>query len=97
MSGFIPNEGFGSLFDNNDKRSDKSPDFTGSAKINGRVVRISGWNTPGKNGRGPYISLRINNEEAPRESAERPRQQPQEGNPVQPGKLSTDYDDEIPF
>ena len=75
MADFIHNEGFGSIFVNDKRMGDKSPHYTGSAKINGKVVRVAGWVTQTRNGRGDYISLRITDDQ-PRERADRPAQSP---------------------
>lgn len=48
----------GSLFENEEKKTDRSPDFTGNIKINGKVWRIAGWNTEARSGR-EYISIAV--------------------------------------
>ena len=36
----------GSLFRENEKKSDRSPDYTGKAMIDGKMKRIAGWINP---------------------------------------------------
>lgn len=52
----------GSFFENKDRRSDKSPDFTGNIKINGQLLRIAGWWTQSRGGE-DYISMKISDPE----------------------------------
>lgn len=52
-------EGQGVLFINTQKQSEKSPDYSGSIKINGKDVKISGWIKTSKLGT-KYISLAVN-------------------------------------
>lgn len=53
----------GSLFENADKRSDKSPDFTGNCKIDGKEYRLAGWWTEARSSGTEYISLKISDPE----------------------------------
>ena len=55
----------GSLFRANDKPSDKHPDYTGKAKINGSLLRVSAWLKESKSGT-KYLSLAFSE---PREQA----------------------------
>lgn len=75
----------GSLFKNAKKETDKHPDRTGSALIDGVAYWVSGWVKQDKNGN-PWMSLAFKRKEmpkpAPQGSAPRNRQ------PV---------DDQIPF
>lgn len=50
-------EGQGSLFKNEQKKTDKHPDYRGDAKIFGKDVWLSGWIKKGKNG--SFLSLSI--------------------------------------
>lgn len=52
----------GSLFEQEDKRSDKSPDFTGNCKIDGKEYRVAGWWTESRGGK-VYISLKFSDPE----------------------------------
>lgn len=48
----------GSLFREQDKKSEKSPDYTGKVKIDGKELRIAGWIKQSKSG-DSYLSLAI--------------------------------------
>lgn len=106
---FVPNEGFGSLFENERKQNDRSPDFTGNAKVNGKVVRISGWWQQSKRpGSPPFLSLRLS-EDVPRgDVGGRPVQRqegPTEGRGGRVAQAPTNleqadssrFDEDIPF
>jgi len=44
---FIPENMRGRVFDNRqDRRSTKGPDFSGTATVNGRLVRVAQWFNP---------------------------------------------------
>jgi len=51
-------EGSGILLTNRQKRSDRSPDYTGTVTINGNPYEISGWAKTGRNG-GAFITLSL--------------------------------------
>ena len=53
-------EGFGAIFRNNNKQSDKSPDYTGAIMIEGKEVKLSCWVATSKLGV-KYLSLRVAN------------------------------------
>ena len=46
----------GSLFREENKKSEKSPDYTGKVKIDGKELRIAGWIKQSKGGSN-YLSL----------------------------------------
>lgn len=82
----------GSLFNNNRKESDKHPDRTGSAMIDGVEYWVSGWVKQDRNGK-PWLSMAfkrkqeagsagVDNETAP--AARR-------------GSMKDQLNDEIPF
>jgi uncharacterized protein (DUF736 family) len=48
----------GSLFRETEKKSEKSPDYTGKVKIGGKEQRIAGWIKQTKSGE-TYLSLSI--------------------------------------
>jgi len=56
----------GSLFREAEKKSDRSPDYTGKAMIDGKMKRIAGWIKQTKSG-GNFLSLAINDPQPPRE------------------------------
>ena len=74
----------GVLFRDHDKKSERAPDYTGTAMIAGTAYRIAGWIKTAKNGR-KFFSLAFSepNERRERPSEERPQEAPQ--------------DDDIPF
>ena len=74
----------GSLFENNDKRSDKSPDFTGNCKIGGKEYRLAGWWTTSGGGT-DYLSLKVSDPEEYR----RQQQQGQSSRSSSPGRGRT--------
>lgn len=50
-------DGQGTLFPNTDKKSDKSPDYSGSVKIEGKEYALAGWKKTSKNGR-VFLSIK---------------------------------------
>lgn len=54
---YIPKDNTGSLFRNEQKKNEKSPDYTGSIMIDGSEKRLSAWLKEGKKGK--YLSLQI--------------------------------------
>ena len=60
---FEINERSGSLFKNAEKRSDKSPDYTGNLKLGGKLYRVAGWIRASAKG-DKYMSLAISEPEA---------------------------------
>ena len=57
-SDYIPKENTGSLFKNENPKSDKSPPFTGNVNVEGVMFRISGFNNESKSGK-RYIGITI--------------------------------------
>ena len=49
-------EGQGSLFRNNPKLTERSPDYSGSIKIGGKVLKLAGWLKESKDGK-KFLSL----------------------------------------
>lgn len=82
----------GSLFKNEKKDTDKHPDRTGSAMIDGRAYWVSGWVKQDRNGN-PWMSLAFK----PKDEA--PQRKPPMGNaPQKPRTTRDDMDgDSIPF
>ena len=52
------NEGKGVLFQQEQKRHDRSPDHWGNITIGGKEWRLSGWKYTSRSGK-PYISLSV--------------------------------------
>ena len=48
----------GVLFQEQDKKTDKSPDYIGSLDVNGKEYRLAGWKRLSKSGK-PFLSLSI--------------------------------------
>ena len=78
---YEPNPGWGSIFKNTDKRSDKAPDYRGTIKTpDGDLYEIAGWIKEGRNG-GRFINVKVQ-QPLPEGASERGGQQ---------------ADDDIPF
>lgn len=52
-------EGFGAIFRNKDKKTEKSPDYTGSITLNGQEIKLSCWLATSQNGM-KYFQVRVN-------------------------------------
>ena len=52
-------ENQGSLFANENKKTDKHPDYKGKCKINGKVLNVSGWINEAKSSGRRYMSLKF--------------------------------------
>lgn len=50
----------GSLFQNNNKKAENSPDWQGTFNIKDILFKVSGWNNKTKRDGTPYISCKIN-------------------------------------
>jgi hypothetical protein len=57
MSNYTPKEGQGSLFKNDKKNNEKSPEYTGNIFVNGKEMRLSAWVKDGKSGK--FLSIQI--------------------------------------
>lgn len=75
----------GVLFKNERKESDKHPDYTGKATVNGVELRLAAWIKSGAKGK--FMSLSFTDPSGQREKT------PEKYEPKQPGG----FDDEIPF
>jgi uncharacterized protein (DUF736 family) len=58
MSAGYDDEGKGALFREREKKSEKSPDYTGRVQINGTKYRLAGWVRESKAGQ-RFLSLAI--------------------------------------
>ena len=79
----------GVLFINKDRKSDKSPNFSGRINVNGTDYELVGWTKVGKSG-DKYISLAV----------DEPRQRKEDPKPVvtpEPEPVSVEEIDDIPF
>ena len=71
----------GVLFQNYDKKTDKSPDYSGSLNVGGIDFNLAGWKKQSKKGT-TFLSLSVSSKQE--RQLERQSQAP-------------DFDDEIPF
>ena len=85
----------GSLFRNDRKETDKHPDFTGSAKIDGVEYWVSGWTKQPKDGKKGFLSLAFN----AKDESRRPKADNGFSDPKQKaaGARSDNFEDDIPF
>ena len=65
------NDNTGVLFLNTEKKSEKSPDYSGSITVDGKTIKFSGWRKTSKNGVN-YISLAVNKGIAPAPQSKAP-------------------------
>jgi uncharacterized protein (DUF736 family) len=87
----------GVLFKAREKRSEKSPDYKGSAEINGIEYWVSGWKEESRSGE-PYLSLSFQEKEQERDT--RPaRSRSRDDDDDRPSRRSSRpmEDDDIPF
>jgi hypothetical protein len=68
MSNYTQKEGQGSLFRNDKKNNEKSPEYTGSIMVNGKEMRLSAWVKEGKIGK--FLSLQISEKQNPKPATE---------------------------
>jgi uncharacterized protein (DUF736 family) len=87
MTTFEQKDNSGALFMNVEKKTENSPDYSGSVRIDGTDWAISGWKKQSKNGRS-YLSLSVKRKEAASDA-------PQASKPA--SKIDDDLDDMIPF
>ena len=59
MAKYEHNEGKGRIFKNKDRKTDKHPNFSGTAKWRGEEIQISGWVNMGDDNKVASISLTI--------------------------------------
>lgn len=72
MAEFEVKDMTGSLWTNEKPKSDRSPAFLGSVKINGTLYRLSGFKNTTKSGNKPYIGLTVQEDERQQQSAPAP-------------------------
>jgi hypothetical protein len=69
MAKFEHKEGRGKLFKARERKTEKSPHFTGNAMYKGEVIQISGWAELNDDGKLQAISLAV---QEPREKSDAP-------------------------
>lgn len=57
-SDYIPKEGKGSLWKNDNPKTEKSPQYTGSAMYEGKLIKFTGFINEAKSGK-KYIGLNL--------------------------------------
>lgn len=72
MSDYKHKDMSGSLFRVKDKKSDKSPDYSGTVNVHGEVLRIAGW----LKGNPPFLSLAFSEPRAQHETQRKPEAKP---------------------
>ena len=72
MAKFELQEGRGRIFKVRERKTDKSPHFTGNALYRGEEIQISGWANLGDDGKLQSISLAV---QEPRNRDEKPAKQ----------------------
>lgn len=82
---FEHKEGGMSIFKNEHKEKESQPDYTGSAKIDGKEKKISCWINEGKNGK--YFSCKVQD----------PYVNPSNNTSAQQSAINNNFDDNIPF
>lgn len=87
MSTYTTRDLSGALFKNKRKTTDRHPDYTGTASINGKELQISAWLNTSKAGE-KYMSLTF--QERQMDQGPNPR------NSAGPTSFD-DFDDDIPF
>ena len=53
------NNNTGVLFRQEEKESDKHPDFTGNCEVNNKKMQVAGWINTSKDGSKKYVSLKF--------------------------------------
>ena len=83
------NNNSGSLFKNDRKQNERQPDYTGSAIVNGKTMRISAWVKTAKSGQ-KYMSLAFD-EPQPAQQAPQGGYAPQPAAPAPQYQPNTQY------
>jgi uncharacterized protein (DUF736 family) len=83
----------GSLFQNKEKKSENFPDYSGSIRIDGRDLWISGWRKTSSNGT-QFLSLAFKYKDGTADRPDKAAEFKQEAKRVFP---DAQLDDEVPF
>ena len=59
----------GVLFKNDEKKSEKHPDYSGTINVDGVDLKLAGWIKQGKKGK--FLSLAVSNENKPKSGIKR--------------------------
>jgi len=78
-------EGQGSLFKNDKDGVDTRPDYTGTMKVNGQVMRLAAWVKTSNDGTKKFLSLNLSEQ-----------RQKQEQHPIEADNAADDTDP-LPF
>ena len=83
-------EGQGSLFANEDKETERHPDYTGNVRLGGVLYRLAAWNRRAASGT-EYLAISA--------KPERPRDDAATANSpaASPAEASQEFNDDIPF
>ena len=84
----------GTIFVNDRKETEKHPDRTGTAMIDGQMYYVSGWIKSGPKGK--FLSLAFKRKDGLKNPDPMPRQQ-SISERAMPKARNSDMDDEIPF
>jgi len=83
------NSNRGAIWKNDQKKTDRHPDFSGSINVDGKEYWLSGWDKkPGQSDRAPLMSFSVR----PKDYKDAPSAQP-----TQTAKPAVNVDDEIPW
>ena len=90
MAKEYPNSG--ALFKNDNRKTDKHPEYTGSLNVDGTEYWINAWVKNGK--KGPFFSLAVKPKDAGHVTSTTKRQEPR----ITASRQESDIgDDDIPF
>ena len=83
-------EGDISIFKNNKKEAEKHPDYTGTALINGKKMKVALWIKEGQKGKFSAGKIQEDN-------YKKPESQEQDFKPISEGLANSLNDDDLPF
>lgn len=88
----------GALFVNDRKDSDRHPDRTGTATIDGVAYYVSGWLKQGSKGQFLSLAFKRKDDQPQREAPISERAMPRRPDPISTGgRMHDDMNDDIPF